>query len=530
MSDSPLLALPYLAASQAQKHVTLNDALSLVDGLLHLSVTSRVLATPPVAPVDGNRYLVATSATAEWLGHAGHVALRVAGTWRFLVPRAGWRAWIEAENILLVFNGTSWVTPPLPTTLQNLSLLGVNATADATNKMAVSSSSVLFNNVGAGVQFKINKSAPTDTASLLLQTGFSGRAEIGTAGDDDLHFKVSANGSSFFESLIVAGTSGKIVIKNTAVLDPQSAEPATPSNGQLWYNSTTGKFRGQQNGTSIDLVGSAGGSISDGDKGDITVAASGTNWTVDANAVSNSKLATMAAGTLKGNNAGGTANPADLTAAQVAALLGIAGAPANIAYTNIGNTFTSPQTAPSFAIDANANFAMSGPTPIFGWDAGDYEYFDRTNNLKVMVIGGIARQIITPTVPLNLGGTTSGSTGIVPAAIASGLWNLPARNDTFVGLADLFIGSGASHKVGLVPDAGAAAGTTRFLREDGTWITPPGGGGGAVIVQDEGVTLTAAVTQFNFTGPNIIASNVGSVVTVDFNPWALIAARSLIAF
>lgn len=34
----------------------------------------------------------------------------------------------------------------------------------------------------------------------------------------------------------------------------------------------------------------------------------------------------------------------------------------------------------------------------------------------------------------------------------------------------VFVGSGASHAVGLVPDAGATAGTTRFLREDGTWV------------------------------------------------------------
>jgi hypothetical protein len=45
----------------------------------------------------------------------------------------------------------TWVPPPDPAALQNLSLLGVNATADATNKFAVASSAVLFNNVGIGV-------------------------------------------------------------------------------------------------------------------------------------------------------------------------------------------------------------------------------------------------------------------------------------------------------------------------------------------------------------------------------------------
>lgn len=104
----------------------------------------------------------------------------------------------------------AWAVPPTPTSLQNLSLLGVNATADATNKLAVASSAVLFNNVGNGVQVKINKAAAADTASFLFQTSFSGRAEFGTTGDDDLHFKVSADGSAWFEALTINRTNGVV--------------------------------------------------------------------------------------------------------------------------------------------------------------------------------------------------------------------------------------------------------------------------------------------------------------------------------
>ena len=278
MPNSPLLALPYLASAQAQKHVTHNEALSLIDGLLHLSVISRVLATPPGVIVDGDRYLIAASPTGDWAGQAGTVALRMESAWRFLIPRKGWRLWVEAENILLVFDGTIWSAPPAPSQLQNLALLGVNATADATNKFAVSSSSVLFNHVGAGFQFKVNKNAAANTASLLFQDNFSGRAEIGLTGDDNLHFKVSADGSTFLESLVISGSNGLVTAKNSLAFDPQSADPAMPSNGQVWYNSTSGKFRGRQNGASIDLSSS---SIADGDKGDILVTGSGTVWSLD---------------------------------------------------------------------------------------------------------------------------------------------------------------------------------------------------------------------------------------------------------
>ncbi len=107
MPETPLLGLPLIEASQAQKHVTHNEALLGADALTQLAVISRSVAAPPSMPAEGDRYLVAASPTGAWAGHAGHIAFR-AGGWRFAMPRAGWRLWVVAESAFIIFDGASW--------------------------------------------------------------------------------------------------------------------------------------------------------------------------------------------------------------------------------------------------------------------------------------------------------------------------------------------------------------------------------------------------------------------------------------
>jgi hypothetical protein len=211
MSDTANLGLPLLEAAQAQKHVTVNEGLGLLDALAQIAVQDRDLATPPATPADGQCWIVAAGATDAWTGRAGQLAAWRDGAWRFSTPRAGWVAYAIDEAAYLMFDGAAWgeLFATL-TALQNLTALGVNATADLTNRLAVASGAVLFNHAGAGVQVKLNKQAAGETASLLFQDDFAGRAEIGLAGDDDLRVKVSADGASWREALRIDGASGQV--------------------------------------------------------------------------------------------------------------------------------------------------------------------------------------------------------------------------------------------------------------------------------------------------------------------------------
>jgi hypothetical protein len=215
MATTPHLGITLVEQAQAQKEVTVNMALARIDALLNCGAKSRAIATPPVAPADGDVYIVAASPTGDWSGQPGKIAYFDA-IWRFITPREGVTLWVNDEDVAYSYDGAAWVLSNDPSEFQNLSLLGVNATADSTNKLAVASSAVLFNNVGAGVQAKLNKNSASDTASFLFQTGASGRAEFGTTGDDNFTMKVSSNGSTWLSAIKIMAATGRVAFKSLA--------------------------------------------------------------------------------------------------------------------------------------------------------------------------------------------------------------------------------------------------------------------------------------------------------------------------
>ncbi|MGV1013716.1 MAG: DUF2793 domain-containing protein, partial [Methyloceanibacter sp.] len=114
MAESAKLRIPYIAASQAQKHVTHNEAMTLLDTLVQLSVLDKDLTAPPGDPEEGDTYIVATGATGAWTGWDQRIARYIDGEWRSYLPGqgdgAGWLAYVLDEELLYRFDGTDWDT------------------------------------------------------------------------------------------------------------------------------------------------------------------------------------------------------------------------------------------------------------------------------------------------------------------------------------------------------------------------------------------------------------------------------------
>ncbi len=248
-------SLPLIQPSQAQKHVTHNEALKILDLIVQMTVASRTVAVPPNSPALGASHIIGAGATGVWLAHVGKVTTFTGIVWEFYPPKVGWTAYVVDEATEVVYSGAVWSSAAEGPAI--FAQVGVSATPDATNRLTVASPASLFSHDGAGHQLKINKATSGDNASLLFQTGFSGRAEMGTVGQDDFAIKVSADGAAFTEAVAFDRVTGRTKVQKGLRLSPAAGDLASPVDGEVWYDSTQAKFRARQNGASVDVIGGA---------------------------------------------------------------------------------------------------------------------------------------------------------------------------------------------------------------------------------------------------------------------------------
>lgn len=218
MTDTARLGLPLLAAGQAQKHVTHNEALALLDALVQMRLDGLDRNDPPATPAEGAAYAVGPAPTGDWTGRAGMVALRSGGAWTFLSPAEGWLAWDGETGRLTVRTGAGWKgVDALVRALSELDTLSVGTGADPNNRLSVKARSALFAAPGSegadgSVRIVLNRGAADGTASHLFQSNWSGRAETGISGDDRWRLKVSADGTSWHDAITADPAQGAVRI------------------------------------------------------------------------------------------------------------------------------------------------------------------------------------------------------------------------------------------------------------------------------------------------------------------------------
>lgn len=105
---SPRLSMPFLNAGQAQKEQFHNEALSVLDILVHAHAESAAVTTPPGSPVRGQCWIVPTGATGVWAGQVNKLAGWTDGGWRFVAPQPGMRVHVQDEGLFRAYTGSAW--------------------------------------------------------------------------------------------------------------------------------------------------------------------------------------------------------------------------------------------------------------------------------------------------------------------------------------------------------------------------------------------------------------------------------------
>lgn len=101
-----------MLVGQAQKEFFVNQALSLLDGMIGRTVVC-ALTAPPQAAQDGACYRIAAPATGNWAGREDQLAIAIGGDWHFITPEQGFLVFDRGLGQFVIYDGM-WQTAGLP--------------------------------------------------------------------------------------------------------------------------------------------------------------------------------------------------------------------------------------------------------------------------------------------------------------------------------------------------------------------------------------------------------------------------------
>lgn len=174
MPETPRLSLPLLEPAQAQKHVTVNEAMIRLDALTQIVLEEVGTLSAPGSPAEGAFYAIGAGAAGAWLGQDRRLALFVNNGWAFVSPGIGWRAWNASAGAAVTFDGQDWV--------EGLGSVSLNGAGIAHRTIEID------HDVAAGATSVVAGAIPADaivygvTGRVLAAIGGVASFEIGVSG------------------------------------------------------------------------------------------------------------------------------------------------------------------------------------------------------------------------------------------------------------------------------------------------------------------------------------------------------------
>lgn len=203
---------PFIRPGQSLKYLTFNTAMQQLDTLQNLCLSELGANTPPSDPVIGACYDVGPKPKEAFEAHRGKLAAFLEEGWYFFDKVKGMTALNLTTGEFLIFDGSNWKSSAGADQVQSL---GINTSADLTNRLAVKSDAVLFaandsETSEGNVRVVLSKTDADDTASLLYQKSYTSYVEAGLLGDNNYTIQVSADGTTFIKALEINSQTGAV--------------------------------------------------------------------------------------------------------------------------------------------------------------------------------------------------------------------------------------------------------------------------------------------------------------------------------
>lgn len=99
-------------------------------------VLDKDLTAPPGGESEGDRYIVAATATGAWIGHENKIAEYNGSGWDFYTPTDGWRIDVVDEDALYRYSGSAWEEVFDPTAIHDNIANEISAITAKTNMVA----------------------------------------------------------------------------------------------------------------------------------------------------------------------------------------------------------------------------------------------------------------------------------------------------------------------------------------------------------------------------------------------------------
>jgi hypothetical protein len=108
MTATHRLALPFILPGQAQKELFHNEALQALDLIVAAAVEEPPRSAPPATPAIGSCYIVSTTPSGAWVGHADSLAGMTPAGWRYVTPVEGLAALIRSNGLIASYRAGGW--------------------------------------------------------------------------------------------------------------------------------------------------------------------------------------------------------------------------------------------------------------------------------------------------------------------------------------------------------------------------------------------------------------------------------------